>query len=183
MLTLPNLLTLSRILLILPILWLMKDEQYIVSFFLSIIAFITDFLDGKIARHFGSTSLVGTILDPVADKLITLALMTFFMMQGDVGLPYYIISTGREISQLLAIPILIGNGIVFKVKPKLLPKIATALKFIILSLLFLQVTPTIDLTVELLSLMLVSAILEVYIWVTYMKRFFLIYKGHHDTFE
>ena len=47
-----------------------------------IIASLTDFLDGYIARHYNQTSDFGKFLDPLADKLLTIAAMSMFCEWG-----------------------------------------------------------------------------------------------------
>ena len=47
-----------------------------------IIASLTDFVDGYIARHYNQTSDFGKFLDPLADKLLTLAAMCMFCEWG-----------------------------------------------------------------------------------------------------
>ena len=73
MITLPNVLTLSRILVILPIIglfWLEGDWPRWVTLSLYAAACITDFFDGYLARTRGEISQFGRFLDPVADKLL-----------------------------------------------------------------------------------------------------------------
>lgn len=70
-LTIPNLFTVVRVLAIYPFaLWAMhgKDRAALILF---LVAGLTDTLDGTIARHFGQTSKIGRLLDPLADKLFT----------------------------------------------------------------------------------------------------------------
>jgi len=50
--------------------------------FIFVIASATDFFDGYIARTFNQTTLLGEILDPLADKMLTLAGFLGLMMQG-----------------------------------------------------------------------------------------------------
>ncbi len=47
-----------------------------------IVASLTDFLDGYIARHYNQTTDFGKFLDPLADKLLTIAAMTMFCEWG-----------------------------------------------------------------------------------------------------
>lgn len=81
-LTVPNLLSLIRILLI-PVFGVLFYRGYILwSVVVLIISGITDFLDGKIARRFNQVSELGKMLDPVADKLtqITIAVVIFLQL-------------------------------------------------------------------------------------------------------
>lgn len=68
----PNILTFSRLLAAPAIGYFILHDSYTVALFLFIYAGITDLIDGWIARKYGLQTVVGTIIDPMADK----ALMT-----------------------------------------------------------------------------------------------------------
>ena len=69
-LTIPNLLSLIRILLIPFIIWLYcAQKAYLRTIIVIALSGFTDIIDGKIARKFNMVSDVGKVLDPVADKL------------------------------------------------------------------------------------------------------------------
>lgn len=69
-LTIPNLLSLFRILLIPLIVWLYCVKgDYIWTCVILILSGLTDTVDGWIARRFDMTSNIGIVLDPVADKM------------------------------------------------------------------------------------------------------------------
>lgn len=73
-LTIPNILTVIRLLMIPVILWLaLAKEEYVAAAIVLFASGVTDVVDGFIARKFHMTSNVGRILDPVADKLTQLS--------------------------------------------------------------------------------------------------------------
>ena len=75
-LTLPNLLSLIRLLMIPVIVWVYIGQQdYIFTLVLVALSLLTDIVDGWIARRFHSISRVGKILDPAADKLTQAAVL------------------------------------------------------------------------------------------------------------
>ena len=78
-LTVPNLLSLIRILLIPVFGVLFYRGEVLWSVIVLAISGLTDFLDGKIARKFNQVSALGKLLDPIADKLtqITIAIVIF----------------------------------------------------------------------------------------------------------
>lgn len=66
----PNLLCVCRIFLVLPLLNLLFKGQYAWAFAVFALAGLTDGLDGYLARRFDWRSQLGSILDPIADKLL-----------------------------------------------------------------------------------------------------------------
>ena len=105
-LNVPNLVTLSRIVLIplligiyyLPDEWLSWQGKNIASTAVFIIAGITDWLDGYLARRLNQTSAFGAFLDPVADKLIVVAALLVVLYLGRVDMLVALIIIGREIA-------------------------------------------------------------------------------------
>ena len=71
---LPNTLSVLRILMVPPAVALLAMSHYVAALLLVLVAGATDVLDGYIARRFGWTTLLGSVLDPLADKLLVLAL-------------------------------------------------------------------------------------------------------------
>ena len=89
MLTLPNLLTLSRILavpILVFLLWKPAPWDYAVTFVLYCIVGITDYFDGYLARAQGLTSKLGQFLDPIADKIMV-ASVIIMLMASESGRP------------------------------------------------------------------------------------------------
>jgi cardiolipin synthase (CMP-forming) len=78
-LTLPNLLTLSRIVmvpLLVALLWQPQWQAgYAVAFVLYCLMGVTDYLDGYLARAQGAVSKLGVFLDPIADKIMVAAVI------------------------------------------------------------------------------------------------------------
>ncbi|MES2327136.1 MAG: CDP-diacylglycerol--glycerol-3-phosphate 3-phosphatidyltransferase [Pseudomonadota bacterium] len=91
MLSLPNLLTLSRILavpILVFLLWRPSPVDYAVTFVLYCIVGLTDYLDGYLARAQGLTSRLGQFLDPIADKIMVAAVLVMLMASRKAdGLP------------------------------------------------------------------------------------------------
>ena len=70
----PNIICLLRILLIAPVLQALQAGHYLLALALCILAAASDLLDGYLAKHFGWSSALGRFLDPLADKLLVVAL-------------------------------------------------------------------------------------------------------------
>ncbi len=102
----PNLLTWARILLIpmfvgvyyAPPHILTPAEQNLAATLIFVIAAITDWLDGWLARKLGQTSAFGAFLDPVADKLMVAAALIMLVQLARVDAIIAIIIISREIA-------------------------------------------------------------------------------------
>ena len=82
MLTLPNVLTLSRIVavpLLVFLLWRPEAWHYAVAFALYALMAITDYFDGYVARARGAVSRLGIFLDPIADKIMVAAVIVMLI--------------------------------------------------------------------------------------------------------
>ena len=88
MINIPNLLTLFRIALI-PVLvasfYVGGDAGSRLAFAVFVLAGVTDFLDGYIARRLDQRSALGRFLDPVADKLVVAAALLMMVGFGQIG--------------------------------------------------------------------------------------------------
>ncbi|CAK0775588.1 cardiolipin synthase (CMP-forming) [uncultured Gammaproteobacteria bacterium] len=153
-LTVPNLLTLSRIAVIPAILGLLcLPEAWAAwaSLTLFIIAAITDFLDGHIARVYQVESAFGRFLDPIADKLLVVACLFMFAVlgriQGWAALPAVVILL-REVLISGLREFLGGQGVILPVSE--LAKWKTAVQMVAIGLLILgDHTPPIPLLKQL----------------------------------
>lgn len=71
--TIPNILSMFRLLLIPAFFVLLLTEQYGWALLLIAVSSLTDFVDGYVARHFNQVTRLGQLLDPAADRLFILA--------------------------------------------------------------------------------------------------------------
>ena len=72
---LPNLISALRIVLVAPLIWTILIERYELALAIAVVAGVSDGVDGYLARHFQWQSRLGSILDPVADKLMLVGCM------------------------------------------------------------------------------------------------------------
>lgn len=87
--TIPNFLTVLRILASPLIYFFIKHNSYNLAFFLFLISGITDWLDGFIARKFSMESTVGRYIDPIADKIFTF--FSYFAIYQDIKILFWIV--------------------------------------------------------------------------------------------
>ena len=85
--SLPNLLTLSRIFavpLFVILMWKASWPGYTAAFILYCLAGITDYIDGVLARSSGAVSKLGIFLDPVADKIMVVAVIVMLIHNDNI---------------------------------------------------------------------------------------------------
>jgi CDP-diacylglycerol---glycerol-3-phosphate 3-phosphatidyltransferase len=115
---LPNLLTMLRVVMIPLVLWLLADGTPRASFWAAMVymaSAVTDALDGWLARRQGLVSVLGKFLDPLADKLLVMAVLVFMVWMGRfswVGVGAVILIVGRELSITALRTISISEGVV-----------------------------------------------------------------------
>ena len=105
-LNVPNVVTLSRIILIpllvglyyLPQSWLSDEGRNTAATAVFIFAGLTDWLDGFLARRLNQMSAFGAFLDPVADKLIVVGALVILLYLNRVDMLVALIIIGREIA-------------------------------------------------------------------------------------
>ena len=148
MLNLPNALASLRILLAPLMFWIILNPQiftdngfhitwnYYFASLLFIIASATDFFDGYIARQWNQSTLLGEILDPLADKMLTLAAFLGLMMMGDASAWAIYIIIVRELFITGLRTIAVGEGI--SVKASMAGKVKTVFQMIAIGFLLMH---------------------------------------------
>ena len=80
--TLPNLITIARLLGVPVVVWLIADGFFAAAFWLFVLSGISDGIDGYIARRFDMQSELGAYLDPIADKALMVAVYLSLLFAG-----------------------------------------------------------------------------------------------------
>ncbi|KAL1925723.1 uncharacterized protein VTP21DRAFT_606 [Calcarisporiella thermophila] len=100
--TIPNLLTFSRLVASPFLGYLIIIEQYKYALALMGIAAITDLVDGHIARKYNMKTVVGSIIDPAADKMLMTVLTVTLAMKDLLPVPLAAIILGRDIGLVIS---------------------------------------------------------------------------------
>ncbi|KAF8202341.1 CDP-alcohol phosphatidyltransferase-domain-containing protein [Pholiota molesta] len=100
--TIPNLLTVSRILACPVLGWSILDGNYYLATGLLVYAGLTDLADGWLARQYKMSSVLGTILDPAADKTLMTTLTITLAMQDLIPMPLAVIILGRDVLLIIS---------------------------------------------------------------------------------
>jgi cardiolipin synthase len=109
--TIPNLLSVLRLLGIPLFLWLvLGPESDELALVVLAVAGITDYLDGKLARRWNQSSRLGALLDPVADRLYILAVVVGFALRDIIPVWVAIALPLRDVLLLALVPFLRTRG-------------------------------------------------------------------------
>ena len=100
-----------------------------------VIAGITDWLDGYLARRWHQTSAFGAFLDPVADKLMVAAALIVLVEFGRVGAIVSLIIIGREVAVSALREWMAGEGQSSSVGVAMIGKVKTAVQMVAISFL------------------------------------------------
>lgn len=108
--TIPNLLSLFRLLLIPVFLVLLVNRLYLWALLVLVISSLTDFVDGYVARHFNQVSRVGQLLDPAADRLFIFSTLIGLAWTGFI--PWWLAGVifARELLLLIVGVMLANHG-------------------------------------------------------------------------
>jgi len=161
--TVPNLLTLLRILLLPLLVVLIIKERFKTALFLFVVCAVTDFLDGYVARRFKSITSLGMLLDPVADKLLTSSTL-ISLAYVKLCDPYSVIAiVGREEAVTGMRAIAASRGLVIPASRGGKLKTALIMTSVVLLLSGLRVWGE--------TLLILSAFVAIYTGVVYFYRF------------
>ena len=135
---LPNLISLLRIVLVIPVVWALVAADFFTALVLFAVAGFSDALDGFLAKHYHWESRLGSILDPLADKLLLVA--SFATLTWLDLLPHWLLwlVLGRDVlivAGALAYHYLVGK---FELLPLWSSKINTALQIGLVLLVIFQ---------------------------------------------
>jgi cardiolipin synthase (CMP-forming) len=135
-LSIPNLITLARILLVPVIVWAIASNQMQIAFGLFLVAGLSDLVDGFLAKRFGMATELGAYLDPLADKAMIVSIYVTLGIQEAIPRWLVILVVSRDIMIVSAVILswLIDKPV--KLKPLTVSKLNTVAQ-ILLSLLVL----------------------------------------------
>ncbi|MDP1866012.1 CDP-alcohol phosphatidyltransferase family protein [Bradyrhizobium sp.] len=123
--SIPNIITLGRILLVPVIVWAIASNQMAIAFALFIVAGVSDAVDGFLAKRFNMASELGALLDPLADKALLVSIYIALGTWGAVPGWIVILVVSRDIMIVAAVIVswLVGKPI--PMKPLMVSKLNT----------------------------------------------------------
>lgn len=139
--TIPNALTIFRIALI-PLFWALETSASPAArwaaLFVFVLASVTDFADGKIARKTGKITSFGKIMDPLADKLLVISALMIFLEAGRASAVAVMLIIARELAVTSLRVVAISEGKLMAAAKSGKWKTASQFFYIILMLLHIE---------------------------------------------
>lgn len=167
----PNVISSMRIVLVLPIVWLLATREFSFALALFFIAGLSDAVDGYLARRNHWRSRLGSILDPLADKILLVS--SFVVLSWVELLPVWLLAI-----VILRDTVIVVGGLVyhysierFDMEPSLLSKLNTFLQILLIFVLVFSagMSPLHAWVIELImysvaSITLISGLNYIVVW-------------------
>ena len=123
--SIPNIITLGRIILVPVIVWAIVSSQMEIAFAIFVIAGVSDAIDGFLAKRFNMTSELGALLDPLADKALLVSIYVALGIWGAVPRWLVILVVSRDIMIVSAVMVSWVFGKPVPMKPLMVSKLNT----------------------------------------------------------
>ena len=129
--TLPNMISLARLLSVPFTVWLIMIDQWRMALVIFCLAGLSDAVDGFLAKRFGMESRLGQYLDPIADKTLLVSIFIVLGVQQHLRLWLVILVVSRDILIVGGLFLLFIFDQPYEPRPFLLSKINTAAQIIL----------------------------------------------------
>jgi cardiolipin synthase (CMP-forming) len=176
-LSIPNLITLGRILLVPIVVWAILSGTMWIAFVLFLAAGVSDAIDGYLAKRFKMTTVLGAYLDPLADKALIVSIYLTLGIGGEIPRWLVILVVSRDILIVGGIILAWLVGSPFKIKPLLVSKLNTVAQIVFACVVLASLGFNLDVPVLSLVLMglvaaltLLSVAAYVAEWVRHMNN-------------
>lgn len=132
-LSLPNLISLGRLLLVPLAIWLILGHRYGTAFWLFVVAGISDALDGFIAKHFDRRTRLGALLDPIADKALLVSVYVTLGLANQLWPSLVILVVFRDVMIVGGFLLIQAFAVPKHYDPLYISKINTGLQLVLIA--------------------------------------------------
>ncbi|HOI73317.1 MAG TPA: CDP-diacylglycerol--glycerol-3-phosphate 3-phosphatidyltransferase [Syntrophales bacterium] len=163
----PNSLTILRIVLVPAIVILLMQGSFKIAIVVFLISGLTDILDGYLARVLHQQTVLGSYLDPIADKALMISCYVTLAVKKILPGWLSVVVISRDCIILIGVAVLSLMSVSYKIQPALIGKLTTAVQ--ILTVFIFLVSRAVPGSVS-------ASVMEGLIWVT---AFFTVVSGFH----
>lgn len=143
--TLPNLLTVLRFVLVPVVIWAIATGHYRAAFAVFVIAGLTDGVDGFIAKKWAMASKLGAYLDPLADKVLLVSIFVALGVVGQIPIWLVLVVVARDLLIVAAVVLSSLMGRTVPIRPLFVSKINTVAQILLVALVLADMAFTFDL--------------------------------------
>jgi cardiolipin synthase len=122
---LANLVTVSRLLMMIPLVWLIGVGHVQAAFWLIVAAGVSDVVDGYIAKNFNARTELGAYLDPLADKVLLNGIYIALGFAGSLPGWLVLLVVGRDLLIIVGVILIQRRDPLFRATPLLIGKLNT----------------------------------------------------------
>jgi len=130
-LTIPNFITLGRVILVPVVFWLLVTSQIRLAFFAFVVAGISDAVDGFLAKRYSWQSELGAYLDPLADKLLVVCIFIALGVLDKLPSWLVIAVVSRDVLIVIGVLLVWFLGAAMTIKPAGVSKANTAAQIVL----------------------------------------------------
>ncbi|GLI93109.1 CDP-alcohol phosphatidyltransferase family protein [Methylocystis echinoides] len=174
--SLPNFITLGRLVLTPVAIVMISEENWRGAFFVFVLAGVSDALDGWLAKTYNLQSELGAVLDPLADKTLIISIYVTLAILGEAPVWLAILIVFRDALIVGGVSVSWFMGRPIKVRPHIASKITTAAQLTLAALILGGLAFGFRLTVleglliaSVATLTIASASVYLLLWVQHMR--------------
>ena len=172
-LSLPNLITLTRIILVPVIIWLILAGHTHTAFVAFLVAGVSDALDGFIAKRLHMETELGAYLDPLADKMLIVCIFVTLGMQAHLPAWLVITVVSRDVMIVAAVMLSSVLGHPVKIQPLAISKANTTAQILLAGLVLADEGYHLKLDAVRVVMEWITAALTVASLASYLRRWFI----------
>jgi cardiolipin synthase len=131
---LPNIITIARLIAVPALVWLFLIDKMTITFWLFICAGISDAIDGYLAKRLDAHSVLGSYLDPLADKLLLIAIFLLLGRGGFIPVWLVMLIVARDATLMGLSSFLFRKDRKTAMQPLMISKINTTLQIVLAGL-------------------------------------------------
>lgn len=144
--TIPNLISIGRLFLVPVAIWLIVSDEPLTAFWIFVLAGVSDGVDGFLARHLNMRSVLGTYLDPLADKALLVSIYVTFAVLAEIPVWVTILVVSRDVLIIGAVVLAGMLGQPIEMRPRLVSKLNTVAQIVLAALVLGDLAFAIDLS-------------------------------------
>lgn len=156
-----NVVTLGRLLMVVPVVWLIATGRVEAAFWLFAAAGVSDVVDGFIAKNFNAKTELGAYLDPLADKVLLNSIYVAMAMVGWLPVWLAVLVILRDLLIVVGVILIQRRHPLYRAKPLLIGKANTFVQLLLAGVALAHVGGLVEMGEQVSALILAVALTTV----------------------